>query len=115
MTSRWGLPEWGEPDPDESDDPFLDSSPWCAACPTIGVPPFRPAVPQQDEAISVPDDLCGLHNPRATEGVCVICGRRPVWMEIHRGGGFGCCRAWYAAAWGEDEADRLERVRNLGS
>lgn len=131
MASKWGLPPWRDPDPDDDDEDdderFLSfeylffgflpfhSSMWCAACPAIGVPPFRPAIPQKDERISRPDDLCRVHRARATEGACVLCGSRLVWMEIHQGGGFGSCRACYATVWGEDEASRLEEWRNTPS
>ena len=81
--------------------PSFPSEFTCAACPHIGVPPLRPAVAR-------PEDLCMVHRARATQGACVICGRRLPWMEIQRGIGIGSYRASHGATWREEEVIRLE-------
>jgi hypothetical protein len=54
------------------------------------------------------DGLCTLHRARATEGACVLCGRRWPWLMLKSGGRVGVCRPCFVGQEGEEAAQEKE-------
>ena len=88
----------------------------CAACAHYGVGPIAlsvdPACRSNDEV----DRLCMLHRARATEGYCVLCGRREPWVSPWPHSDIGACEPCYRVLFGAEMADdaaaELARQRN---
>jgi hypothetical protein len=87
----------------------------CVACSYYGLVPASlavdPACQSKDEA----DALCVLHRARATEGFCVLCGRREPWASPWAKSDIGACelcfRVTFGSAMGDAVQEELERQR----
>src|ERR1043165_1758383 len=77
----------------------------CAACACYGVVPISlsvdPACQSKDEV----DRLCMSHRARATEGFCVLCGRREPWVSPWPHSDVGACELCYRVLFGAELAD----------
>lgn len=77
----------------------------CVACTYYGLVPAAlavdPACQSKDEA----DALCVLHRARATEGFCVLCGRREPWSSPWPKSDIGACELCYRVTFGNDRGE----------
>lgn len=87
----------------------------CVACAYYELVPASlavdPACRSKDEA----DALCVLHRARATEGFCVLCGRREPWVSPWPKSDIGACelcyRVTFGSVMGDAAQEALERQR----
>jgi len=82
----------------------------CAMCTFFGIRPPAVAVDPEGRSSAEADSFCVVHRALATEGVCVLCGRRLPWAVMTESIGPGCCRPCYVERYGEAEAQDLEEV-----
>lgn len=77
----------------------------CVACTYYELVPASlavdPACQSKDEA----DALCVLHRARATEGFCVLCGRREPWVSPWPNSDIGSCELCYRVTFGNDRGE----------
>jgi len=84
---------------------MMERTSLCAACTYYGVDPVSlsvdPACQSKDEV----DRLCARHRARATEGFCVLCGRREPWASPWEKSDVGACELCYRVLFGAELAD----------
>jgi hypothetical protein len=82
----------------------------CVACEAYGIwPPalsVDPACRSKDEA----DALCTVHRARATEGACVLCGRRVPWVSPWLGSDIGACELCFRVLYGPAAGDQVAQA-----
>jgi hypothetical protein len=87
----------------------------CAACNVYGIVPASLAVDPACQSKDEVDRLCGLHRARATEGLCVLCGRREPWASPWPKSDIGACELCFRVRFGSQMGDaaqkELERQR----
>lgn len=88
----------------------------CVACEIYGIVPASLAVDPACQSKDEVDRLCMLHRARATEGYCVLCGRREPWASPWPKSDIGACELCYRVVFGarigdatEAELDRQKR------
>lgn len=82
----------------------------CAMCTFFGIRPPAVAVDPEGRSGREVDGFCMVHRARATEGICILCGRRLPWAIMGDPLSPGCCRPCYVERFGEEEARDLEEV-----
>jgi hypothetical protein len=95
---------------------ILERTSICVACAYYEIVPASlavdPACQSKDEA----DALCAVHRARATEGYCVLCGRREPWVSPWPKSDIGACELCYRVSFGSKTADAVaaELARQRG-
>ena len=82
----------------------------CEMCTFFGIRPPARAVDPEGRSGREVDGFCVAHRARATEGSCVLCGRRLPWAVMTEWIGPGCCRPCYVERYGERLARDLEEI-----
>lgn len=77
----------------------------CAACEAYGIVPASLAVDPACQSKDEVDRLCILHRARATEGFCVLCGRREPWASPWPKSDIGACELCYRVTFGNARGD----------
>lgn len=87
----------------------------CIACVYYGLLPALPAVDPSCRSKDEADALCVQHRARATEGLCVLCGRREPWASPWPKSDIGACelcyRVTFGSAMGDAAQEELARQR----
>lgn len=86
----------------------------CFACGYFEIDPpalaVDPALKEDDEA----DALCAVHRGRMTEGLCVVCGRREMWVTVTSESYIGACRECLVEKKGEAFVKTIELSHSQG-
>ncbi len=91
----------------------------CAACEVYGIVPASLAVDPTYKSKDEVDRLCVLHRARATEGLCVLCGRCEPWASPWPKSDIGACELCYRVTFGNERAEaaaaELEKQRGMAA
>jgi len=82
----------------------------CAACEAYGLVPASLAVDSACQSKDEVDQLCMLHRARATEGFCVLCGRREPWASPWPKSDIGACELCYRVTFGSVMGDAAQEA-----
>jgi len=80
----------------------------CAACVAYAQEPVSLSVDPACRSAREADRLCTVHRARATEGYCVLCGRREPWASPWSGSRIGACESCFGEVFGTDHARAVE-------
>ena len=79
----------------------------CATCAYYGLEPIALAVDPTCQSKDEVDRLCILHRARATEGYCVLCGRRAPWVSPWPQSDVGACELCFRVVFGAESAKQV--------
>ena len=79
----------------------------CVACAYYGLMPASLAVDPACQSKDEVDALCVQHRARATEGYCVLCGRREPWVSPWPKSDIGACELCYSVLFGSAQAEAV--------
>ena len=89
------------------EEPHPDQGSACSICRFWATPcPGRVWNPEGPHSLEL-QGLCMVHRARASEGTCILCGRRLPWMLMSAWSRLGFCRPCYLVRAGEKEAVAL--------
>ncbi|MBV8878882.1 MAG: hypothetical protein JO332_02850 [Planctomycetaceae bacterium] len=77
----------------------------CVACEYYGTSPISLSVDPACQSTDEVDALCAVHRARATEGYCVLCGRREPWTSPWPTSRIGSCEPCFRVLFGGDRGD----------
>lgn len=83
----------------------MEKTPICVACEAYGIVPASLAVDPAGRSKDEADALCVQHRARATEGLCVLCGRREPWSSPWPKSDIGACELCYRVTFGNARGD----------
>ena len=93
----------------------MERTPICVACAYYELVPASLAVDPACHSRDEVDALCVQHRARATEGFCVLCGRREPWVSPWPKSDIGACelcyRVTFGSVMGDAAQEALERQR----
>lgn len=77
----------------------------CVACEYYEVLPVSLSVDPAGQSSDEVDALCTNHRAKATEGLCVPCGRREPWASPWPGSAIGACEVCFRIVFGNAAED----------
>lgn len=86
----------------------MERTPSCAACKAYSIVPALLAVDPACQSKDEVDRLCVLHRARATEGLCVLCGRREPWASPWPKSDIGSCELCFRVLFGSQRGDAAQ-------